>query len=93
MPSDELQTLKNILSELDLVLSTTDLPQNRTARSRELVSAAIALTDDLLEQEEFNPAAVLGKKGGSTTARRGAEYFRELAAKRKKRAGGRPRKA
>jgi len=40
-----------------------------------------------------NPHAVaLGKKGGKTTARRGPEYFREIAAKRKSFKGGRPRK-
>jgi len=40
-----------------------------------------------------DPAAVaLGKKGGKRTAERGPEYFRKLQAKRKTRAGGRPRK-
>jgi hypothetical protein len=35
----------------------------------------------------------MGRKGGQKTAERGAEYFRQLAAMRKTRAGGRPRKA
>ena len=40
-----------------------------------------------------NPHAVaLGRKGGETTAQRGPEYFRKIAAKRKTFAGGRPRK-
>ena len=89
----ELQALKNLISEVDLILETTPLPQNRTARSRELLSAALELTDDLIIQTKLLPAAVLGRKGGSTTAKRGSEYFRQLAAKRKTRAGGRPRKA
>ena len=55
--------------------------------------SALALTDDLIGQTKMSPAAVLGRKGGSTTAKRGSEYFRQLAAKRKTRAGGRPRKA
>jgi hypothetical protein len=39
------------------------------------------------------PAAVaLGRKGGKSIAKRGPEYFRELQAKRKNRAGGRPKK-
>jgi len=40
-----------------------------------------------------NPAAVaLGKLGGKALARRGAEYFRQLQARRKDRKGGRPPK-
>ena len=88
----ELQALKNLISEVDLILETTLLPENRTARSRELLSAALSLTDDLLSQDRMKPAAILGKKGGTTTAKRGSEYFRQLAAKRKTRAGGRPKK-
>jgi len=89
----ELQALKNLLSETDLILSTTNLPENRTARCRELLSAALALTDDLLKQERVSPAAILGHKGGSTTSRRhGPEHYRQMAAQRKTRGGGRPRK-
>ena len=36
--------------------------------------------------------AEVGHLGGSTTAKRGPEYFRQLQAKRKTRGGGRPRK-
>jgi hypothetical protein len=95
MPSDRssLKALKNLISEADLILETTPLPQNRTARSRELLSSALALTDDLLKQDRMTPAAIMGHKGGSATARKlGSEHFRELAAMRKTRAGGRPRK-
>ena len=89
---DSLGALKNIIEEVDLILETTpDLPQNRTRRSRELLRAALALTDDLLSHQETS-AAVLGRKGGSVTAKRGADYFRGLAAQRKTKAGGRPRK-
>jgi hypothetical protein len=95
MPSNrrELTALKNILSETDLVLSTTDLPQQRTTRCRELLRAALAITDDLLAQAKLPAAAILGRKGGSVTAEKGSDYFRRLAAKRKTRAGGRPRKS
>jgi hypothetical protein len=98
MPSDRasLQALKNIIVEVDLILETTpDLPQNRTGRSRELLLAALALTDDLISENskaDKSHAAALGRKGGSRIAERGPEYFRQLAAKRKTRAGGRPRK-
>lgn len=92
MPSNraELRTLKNLLSEADLILTTTKLPENRTARCQELLKTALALTDDLISQEKLPAAKALGRKGGSVTAKRGSEYFRQLAAKRKTRAGGRP---
>src|SRR5690242_10734667 len=98
MPSDRssLQALKRLISEVDLLLeTTTPLPENRTARSRELLRAAMALTDDLLSQNSKgkSAAAILGSKGGSATAKKlGSEHFRQLAAKRKTNAGGRPRK-
>jgi len=89
----ELTTLKKLLSETDLILSTTELPENRTARCRELLSSAIALTNDLISQSKPSTAATaLGRKGGSVTAQRGSDYFRQLAARRKVRGGGRPRK-
>jgi hypothetical protein len=93
MPSNrsDLKALRSLISEADLILETTPkLPQNRTARSRELLGAALALTDDLIGQESMTPAAAMGHKGGSVTAKRGSEYFRQLAAKRKTKAGGRP---
>jgi hypothetical protein len=82
--------LKNILSETNLILSTTELRENRTARCRELLQSAIALTADLIAQDRLPAAKVLGRKGGAAIAKRGSEYFRQLAAKRKTRAGGRP---
>jgi hypothetical protein len=75
-----------------LILSTTELPQNRTARCRELLHSALALTDDLPSQAKLPAAAILGRKGGSVTAKRGSAYFRKLAARRKTYGGGRPRK-
>jgi hypothetical protein len=92
MASRELSTLKKLLQELDTILSTTELPQNRSARCRELLTSAVALTDDLLTQAKMPAAAALGRKGGSVIAKRGSDYFRQLAAKRKTHGGGRPRK-
>ena len=96
MPSDRasLQALKNLLTETDLLISTTEpLPDNRTPRSLELLRAALALTDDLLKQSGKPAAAIMGHKGGTATAAtRGPEYFRQLAGMRKTRGGGRPRK-
>jgi hypothetical protein len=89
----ELAALKNIISEADQLLETIPpLPQNRTARCRELLASAIALTDDLLKQAKTPSAVALGRKGGSVIAKRGSDYFRKLAAKRKTHGGGRPRK-
>lgn len=96
MASDRqsLRALRNLISDADLILETTpELPQNRTAACRESLRAALALTDDLLKQAKMTPAAALGHKGGSTTARKlGAEHYRRMAAARKTRSGGRPRK-
>jgi hypothetical protein len=88
----ELATLKNLLTEADLILSTTDLPEGRAVRCRELLRSALTLTDDMLNSAEMPAAAALGHKGGSQTAKRGSDYFRQLAAKRKTLGGGRPRK-
>lgn len=95
---DSLSALKNIIEEVDLILETTpDLPQNRTARSRELLRTALAITDDLISENrkaDRSHAAALGHKGGSSVAAsRGADYFRDLAKKRKTHAGGRPKKS
>jgi hypothetical protein len=88
----ELRTLRKFISETDHILATTDLPQNRTARCRELLSAALALADDLLTQAKMPAAAALGQKGGAVTAQKGSDYFRKLAARRKHHRGGRPPK-
>jgi hypothetical protein len=89
----ELAALKNLISETDQILATTpELPENRTARCRELLASALALANDLLSQSKLPAAATLGRKGGSVTARRGSDYFRKLAARRKTHGGGRPRK-
>jgi len=94
MPNtQELAALNNLLTQADRILETCPpLPENRTAACRELLQSALALTDDLLKNAP-TPAATLGHKGGSTTARRhGPEHYRAMAAKRKTFGGGRPRK-
>ncbi len=89
----ELRSLQKLLRQTDQVLATTPpLPENRSARCRELLAAALAITDDLLAQTKLPAAAVLGAKGGSVTAQRGSDYFRKLAARRKHHRGGRPPK-
>jgi len=95
MPSTkaELATLRRLISEADHTLATTPpLPQNRTAATREILASALALADDLLKHAKSPAAAALGRKGGAVVARRGSEYFRQLAARRKTHGGGRPRR-
>lgn len=86
----QLGTLKRLLSQTDLILSNATFPES--ARCRELITSALALTDDLLTMDKLPAARVLGSKGGAVTAKRGSEYFRQLAAKRRSHGGGRPRK-
>jgi hypothetical protein len=86
---NDLKALRNLIAEAQNLLTTTTLPEGRSQRAHELLTAAVHLADDLLEH---NPAAALGAKGGKETAKRGSEYFRKLAAKRKEFKGGRPKK-
>jgi len=76
-----------MIAEAQYILSTTILPESRSERAYELLTAALSLADDLLTQ---SPAVALGKKGGKVTAKRGPEYFRKIAAMRKEHKGGRP---
>ncbi len=77
-----------MISEAHDILRTTNLPERRSERAYELLTAALHLADHLLE---VSPAAALGKRGGTETAKKGSEYFRDLAAKRKNFRGGRPK--
>ncbi|MGA2426654.1 MAG: hypothetical protein ABSG07_21850 [Terriglobales bacterium] len=87
---NDLRALRNLISEAQTLLMTTSLPEGRSQRANELLTAALHLADNLLEQ---SPAATLGAKGGKVTAKRGPDYFRQIAAKRKSFKGGRPSKA
>lgn len=87
----DLTALRGMISQAkDLLDTSPELPQGRTRRAQELLGDAVVLTDYLLTIE---PAAVLGAKGGNVTKKRGPEYFRKIAAMRKKKSGGRPSKS
>jgi hypothetical protein len=86
----ELEALRNLIVEAHAIVSTSDLPEGRSQRATEVLGAAISLAEDLLTRA---PAAMLGKRGGTKTAERGPEYFKQIAGMRKTNAGGRPRKA
>ena len=87
---NDLRSLRNMIAEAHDILRTTTLPESRSELAYELLIAALSLADNLLEQ---SPAAVLGKKGGKETAKRGPDYFRKIAAMRKERKGGRPKES
>ncbi|MEP7353068.1 MAG: hypothetical protein ABI824_07535 [Acidobacteriota bacterium] len=85
----DLHALRNLIDEAHAVISTSKLAEGRSKRAEKLLATALELTDDLIATP---PAAVaLGQRGGLKTAERGSEYFSQLAAKRKTKAGGRPK--
>jgi hypothetical protein len=86
----DLKALRSLISQADLALGTMPDPHPSIIRSRELLNAAWRLAKDLAT---VNPAVALGAKGGTKTAERGPEYFKQIAAMRKTKAGGRPKKA
>ena len=59
--------------------------------ARRLIAGAIRRVERL-SKAVLTAAVKRGRKGGSKTAERGPEYFRKIAAMRKTKAGGRPRK-
>jgi hypothetical protein len=65
----------------------TDSPQER----QKALETAVRYVDRLIVRTEQAPS-VLGAMGGQKTAERGPDYYRQIAAMRKTRAGGRPRK-
>jgi hypothetical protein len=77
-----------MLKKLERVLKIGRLPPGIATRSSELLTASIALTEDLIEQ---TPAAFLGSLGGQETAKRGPAYYAQIAGMRKRRGGGRPK--
>jgi hypothetical protein len=86
----DMKALRRMIAEAKQLLETSpELPQGRTQRANELLGDALVLADYLASVE---PAVALGQRGGKVTAKRGSEYFRKIAAMRKSKAGGRPKK-
>ena len=91
----DLKALRNLVNQADLVLATIQNPHPSIASARESLNAALALSRDLVKRFADplkTGAAAMGAKGGSKTAERGPEYYAQIAAMRKNRRGGRPRK-
>lgn len=89
----DLKALRRMIAEAEKILSTTTLPEGRAERARELLGASVKLADHLLTE---SPAAAMGAKGGQSTAKRmtakDPDYYKRIAAMRKTRGGGRPKK-
>jgi hypothetical protein len=69
----------------------------RASEASSLGVAKMELVDAIQRAERLSNAVTSapvkrGRKGGSKTAERGSEYFRQIAAMRKTKAGGRPKK-
>jgi hypothetical protein len=60
--------------------------------SRRLIGDALERTQKLAKDVAAEPMR-RGRLGGTKTAERGPEYFRQISAMRKARTGGRPKKA
>lgn len=84
----DMHALRNLIDEAHACLDGIELPQGRAKRAAQLLTSALALTDDLIANP---PAVSLGKLGGMKTAERGSEYYSKIASKRKTHGGGRPR--
>ena len=79
-------TFKNILITLRHALEAETLEE-----ARHSIAYAIKRTERL-SNTIMNAAAKRGRKGGLATAERGPEYFKRIAAMRKTKGGGRPKK-
>lgn len=84
---DDLQKVKQHLITARNAASGGD-----TSGAEMFILAASRIVDNLIQQPKLPAASQLGQLGGSVTAQRGPDYFRQLAARRKTHGGGRPRK-
>jgi hypothetical protein len=78
--------LDRIWMHLDEALTAHAEPDRRGA-----VMDAMKRVEQL-KKTIITAAVKLGRKGGNKTAERGPEYFKQIAAMRKTKGGGRPRK-
>lgn len=82
-----LQAVKKHMMNADKALA-----KGATAQAQAALVSGLETLVALMNAEKKSPASQLGALGGTETAKRGPEYFRELAARRKTHGGGRPRK-
>lgn len=84
---DDLKKVKQHLTSARNAVSSGD-----TQGAEMYIIAASRIVNLLIQEPKPTAASQLGALGGSVTAKRGPDYFRELASKRKTNGGGRPRK-
>ena len=72
-------------------LMASDLPEDK-AKSLKLVNQARAKLEGIAAALSQGVGVLFGSRGGTKTAERGPDYYRKIAAMRKTRGGGRPRK-
>jgi hypothetical protein len=89
----DLEALRDMIQEIDDLISTIDsIPEDRAKRFGELSRTALALADDLIAHPPGGPAALGSRGGKATLAKGGSGYFSKIAAMRKTKGGGRPKK-
>jgi hypothetical protein len=97
-PTDQLPALHNKIvrahADVEYIASLLAAPISEQTRKACLKRAqrAVKLLHNAATALSITPASLLGSIGGRKTAERGPDYFRKIAAMRKTRAGGRPRK-
>jgi hypothetical protein len=79
-----------MITAIQAYLKTSKDAQTPESRNEALDKAVRRL--DLLNRRLSLASVERGRKGGRKTAERGPEYFRRIAAMRKTKAGGRPKK-
>ena len=93
-PTDQLPALHNKIvrahADVEYIASLLAAQTRKACLKR--AQRAVKLLHNAATALSITPASLLGSIGGRKTAERGPDYFRKIAAMRKTRAGGRPRK-
>src|SRR5215471_18817208 len=81
---NDLKTLRRMITKAYGILRNAKRDEESQCACL-ILGAALELTDRMLVggvSHGVPPARVLGSRGGQQTAKRGSEYFRQIAAKR-----------
>lgn len=83
---------KDDLNVAAVLLRRLELGESQRRRCLRLVEGALGNLESITAALAGGVGVLFGSRGGQKTAERGPEYYRQIAAMRKTRAGGRPRK-
>lgn len=75
------------------LLRRLELGESQRRRCLKLIENALGNLESMTAALSGGVGVLFGSRGGQKTAERGPDYYRQIAAMRKTRAGGRPRKA